>query len=75
MNDVDLSHLTLLKEGRDASLDPGVDGQIGNHLAYFLSVGPSRQGLILCSFQFGRRDHLHGPGNLCRTLDASDAPA
>ena len=43
---------------------------VGNHQR----VRPGRQRAFLCAPQLGRRDHLHGLGNLARVLHAADSP-
>src|SRR6185369_2345700 len=43
---------------------------VGDHLC----VWPGRERSLLRTTQLGRRDHLHGPGDLARVLHAADAP-
>ena len=48
---------------------------IGQHAPDDLRVGARRDHPVLRAAQLGRRDHLHGLGDLLRVLDRADAPA
>ena len=43
------------------------------HVGEHLRVGPGLHGALLRAAQLGRRDHLHGLGDLPRVLDTADA--
>jgi hypothetical protein len=43
------------------------------HAGDHARVGPRRQGALLRAAQLGRRDHLHGLGDLPRVFHAADA--
>ncbi len=43
------------------------------HVRDHLGVGPGEHGSLLRAAQLGRRDHLHGLGDLPRVLDTADA--
>jgi hypothetical protein len=75
MNDRDFFYVPFLQQWQDFPFDAGLDGEIGDHLAYFFSVRPACQCLLLRSFHLSGRHHLHGADNLCGTVDASDAAA
>ena len=45
------------------------------HAGDHLRVGPRRHRALLRAAQPGRRDHLHGLGDLARVLYAADAPS
>ena len=47
---------------------------VAQHLAQQRAIRPRRDHAILRAPQFGRRDHLHGLGDLLRVLDGADAP-
>ena len=48
-------------------------GDVGDHRVHLLGVGPRRFGGGLRAAQLGRRDHLHGLGDLLRRLGGGDA--
>jgi hypothetical protein len=48
---------------------------VGNHRIHLLGIGPRRFGRALGAAQFGRRNHLHGLGDLLRRLGGGDAIA
>ena len=64
----------LLHEGELLGL-LGVRGEVHHHLDHVGGVRPQRLDARLVAAQLGRRDHLHGLGDLARALDRRDAPA
>ena len=50
-------------------------GHAVQDLHHLPRVGPGREHRLLGAAQLGRRDHLHGLGDLLRVLDAADPPA
>src|SRR5580700_3657785 len=65
------------KQGMEGQAGGGID-QFGaadrrlQNVGQHLRVGTSRQGAFLGAAQLGRRDHLHGLGDLARVLHAAD---
>ena len=53
---------------------PTAAATFGQHLPQQRRVGTRRDHAILRPAQLGRRDHLHGLGDLLRVLDRPDAP-
>ena len=53
----------------------GVRRQVHHHLDHVDRVRTQRLDAALRATQLGRRDHLHGLGDLARVLDRRDAPA
>jgi len=49
-------------------------GYVGQHAAQHTAVWTRPDDAILRAAQLGRRDHLHGLGDLLRVLDRADAP-
>ncbi len=50
-------------------------GDIGDHRAHLVGIGPRRLGRLLGAAQSGSRDHLHRLGDLLRRLGGGDADA
>src|SRR5262249_13166024 len=48
-------------------------GDVAEHLAHVVGIGPRRLGLRLGAPQLGGRHHLHGLGDLLRRLGGGDA--
>ena len=60
--------------GRRASSAAAAAATLRQHLPQQRAVGPRRDHAVLRAAQLGRRDHLHGLGDLLRVLDRADAP-